>query len=66
MYEYTATTTTARGGGGRGGEYDDAAALLGHPQEESESPRRVVLYDRGDTMDELPSSNAGKLMCLCS
>lgn len=50
---------TARGGGG----YDDAAALLGHAQEESESPRKVVLYDREDTLDELPSSNAGKKHC---
>lgn len=57
VYECTATTTTTRG---EGGGYDDATALLGHAQEESESPRKVVLYDRGDTMDELPSSNAGK------
>ncbi|KAG0371794.1 hypothetical protein BGX24_001164, partial [Mortierella sp. AD032] len=51
---------TGAGTGVRGGGSDEGvgAALLGHPQEESESPRRVVLYHRGDTMDELPSSNA--------
>ncbi|KAG0271838.1 hypothetical protein BGZ95_000286 [Linnemannia exigua] len=54
-HEYTAAGTGARGGGSDEGL---GAALLGHPQEESESPRRVVLYHRGDTMDELPSSNA--------
>lgn len=59
VQEQDYTAAIARGGGG----YDDAAALLGHALEESESPRRVVLYDREDTLDELPSSNAGKEHC---
>ncbi|KAG0075974.1 hypothetical protein BGZ90_009281 [Linnemannia elongata] len=54
VQEQDYTAAIARGGG----RYDDAAALLGHALEESESPRRVVLYDREDTLDELPSSNA--------
>lgn len=59
MQDQDYIAATARGGG----RYDDAAALLGHAQEESESPRKVVLYDRTDTLDELPSSNAGKKHC---
>ncbi|KAF9933488.1 hypothetical protein FBU30_005329 [Linnemannia zychae] len=40
------------------GQDHAGVSLLGHTQDDLEAPRRVVLYHRGDTMDELPSSNA--------